>query len=345
MYFTFVNKMPKEVLIYGDIDEYSSAEFITSINEQLSLNANSEFTVRINTNGGSPEYTWGMISKFKEINAKSVQIDGKAYSMGLFFACYTDNVKALDVSNFILHRAAYPSWIENDENYFTDSMRSNLASINKSLRAAFEAKVDVQKFENLKSVKDKGITLDMVFSMDSRIDVSLTAKEAKQIGLVNEIISITPSIKAEIESKLKNKMIAVSAKYSSEAQLTENQKKIKNQNMTIEQLKAEHPALFAQVVALGVEQERDRVEACMAFIDVDAVGVKAAIESGKNLSQKQMADFAIKAFSKEALNNNVIESAATIITPAPEAPLTDSEIEAKKEKDAIAAAVKNVKIN
>jgi hypothetical protein len=71
--------------------------------------------------------------------------------------------------------------------------------------------------------------------------------------------------------------------------------------MTIEQLKAEHPALFAEVLALGIAKEKDRVEACLAFIEVDAAGVKAAIESGKDLSQKQMADFALKAVSAGTL--------------------------------------------
>jgi hypothetical protein len=75
--------------------------------------------------------------------------------------------------------------------------------------------------------------------------------------------------------------------------------------MNLEKLKAEHPAIYAEAVAIGVKQgiaeEKDRVEACLVFNEVDPAGVKAAIEAGKPLSQKQMADFSLKALSKNQL--------------------------------------------
>jgi len=295
--------MPIEVLIYGGIDECTSAEFIEEINEALAEDVSSDIVVRLNTPGGSPEYAWGMIAKFSELQGKkSVKNDGKSYSMGLYFNCYAENCSALDVTQFILHRAAYPSWVECDENCFTDAMKTNLANINKSLRKAFESKVDVAKFENLKSVKDKGITLDQVFSMDSRIDIPLTAKEAKQIGLINEIITITPSIKAEIES-FEKRAFSVTAKYNGKIEAKEVEKfnQPKNKIMTIETLKAEHPSVYAQVLALGIAQEQDRVNACLVFIDADVKGVKEAIASGKSLSATQMAEFTMKAVSAATL--------------------------------------------
>lgn len=212
-----------------------------------------------------------MIAKFNELTGvKKVKNDGKSYSMGLFFNCYVENASALDVSNFLLHRAAYPQWIEQDPEYFNQAMRENLAAINKSLRAAFEAKVDVAKFEKL-----KGVTLDEVFSMESRIDVNLTAAEAKKIGLINEIITITPKIKAEIEANLNNYTVGIAAKYT-EAKINNpiNNNNQKKSIMTIEQLKAEHPAVYAQALALGVEQEKDRVGSIMAFNDIDPEAVK-----------------------------------------------------------------------
>ncbi len=321
--------MPTEVLIYGGIDECTSAEFIEEINEALVLDPSTEIIARLNTPGGSPEYAWGMIGKFAELQGKkSVKNDGKSYSMGLFFNCYVENASAFDTTQFLLHRAAYPNWIESTPEYFTEAMQTNLASINKKLRAAFEAKVDVAKFENLKSVKDRGITLDQVFSMDSRIDVPRTAKEAKQIGLINEIMTITPSIKAELDIKSKKYSASIAAKYNVEVEAEDKNTEIeKPKTMTIEKLKAEHPAVFAQILALGVEQEKDRVQACLVFMDADPKGVKAAIESGKALSATQMAEFSMKAISAATMSKIEAENPETKTPGAPEAVKTEKEKE------------------
>ena len=330
MCYFYANKMAKEILIYGSIDECTSASFIEEINEALEEDANSEFVVRINSNGGSPEYTWGMIAKFNELKgAKSVKNDGKSFSMGLYFNCYVENASALDVSQFLLHRAAYPSWIENDPEYFSDAMRSNLENINKKLRAAFEAKVDVTKFENLKSVKDKGITLDKVFSMEGRLDVMLTAKEAKQIGLINEIINITPTIKAEIESKVNNYTVGVAAKYNEVIIEDKQIQKPKTKTMTIEQLKAEHPAVYAQALALGVAGEKDRVGSIMAFNEIDPDLCLATIKSGASFTETQKSELMIKGMSKLVLAKTKEESAAPVVTEEVKTGETEKEVNAK----------------
>lgn len=316
--------MPTDILIYGRIDEYSATAFFENVNEELEENPEAEIVVRINSEGGSPEYTWGMIAKFNELTGKkSVKNDGKSYSMGLYFNCYVENAIAYDTTQFILHRAAYSNWIESDPEMFSDSMRSNLENINKKLRAAFEAKVDVSKFENLKSVKAKGITLDKVFSMDSRIDVALTAKEAKQIGLINEVVQLTPSIKAEIESHIgANASYEVQSFKKENLQITQPKKQ---KPMTIETLKAEHPALFAQIVALGVDGERNRVAAAMVYNDIDPIAVKALIESGKDLSQKDMAEFGLKATHKMMAENIKKDSPVAVVTA--EVPVLETEKE------------------
>lgn len=320
--------MPKELLLYGSINEFSSQEFIECVN---AIEDNTQpLTMRVNSGGGSPEYGWGMIAKFAEYpGPKNIKVDGQAHSMALYSLCYTQDVEALDVATFTLHRAAYPSWYENDPEYFDEASRAQLDSINKSLRAALEAKIDVAKFEELKGVKLKD-----VFSMDSRIDVNITAAEAKKIGLIKNVIKITPQKQAEIDSLFSQIM----AKHTPVSTNNQVKPKTKN-NMTIEQLKAEHPALYAQVVAEGVAQERDRVEACMAFIDIDANGVKAAIESGKPLTQKQMADFTVKALSAEKLK--AIEANNPPATPTPTPAINAEEEKAKQAEAFLASARKN----
>jgi len=314
--------MAKELLIYGSVDAFSSSEFIKTFGE---VEAADDLVVRVNTNGGSPEYGWGMVAKFAEHKgSKTVKIDGKAYSMGMFIACYADDVEALDVSEFLLHRAAYPQWFENDPEYFTETLRSNLERINKSLRAAFESKVDVAAFESLKGVKLKD-----VFAMDSRLDVFFTAQEAKKIGLVKTINQITPKKRAEIDSRMEAAARHMGISIAAVVPAHSNPQSIPSPNtnkMTIEQLKAEHPALYAAAVQDGVAQERDRVEACLVFLDIDPKGVKAAIENGKPLTAKQMAEFTLKAANPKALAALEKESApATETAEAPAKPQTEAE--------------------
>ena len=286
-----------EFLIYGQINSYTSSEFITSMNE-----ADGDITVRINSGGGEPDYGWGMVAKFKEYEGnKTVKIDGKAYSMGAYIAMYADNVEALDVSTFMVHRAAYDSWFESSE-YFTAELKANLGNINKSLEAAFRARVDVEKFENLKDVKVKDI-----FSMDDRIDVFLTAKEAKKIGLVSKIIKITPSKAAEINSHVK---IAASTDSDLTVEAPE-QKPTKqdiqtqtNTKMNKSELREKHPELFAEIVGLGVEQEQERVSAWAKWSEIDPALAMKGIEGKDEIKASNISEFqvaALKALQKKGV--------------------------------------------
>lgn len=299
--------MPKEVLIYGRIDSYSSTEFFKNIGEALKDNQDETIVIRINTNGGEPEYGWGEIARIQELKNKIIKVDGKAHSMGLFALCYVEDVEALDVSQFLLHRAAYPSWFESDPNYFTDVYKSNLANINANLEKAFRNKIDVAVFEEMKGVKVKDI-----FSMDGRIEVNLTAAEAKKIGLVKSILKITPAKQAELSS------IAASAGIQFEdikiaAENENNPTQIKN-NMTLEEFKSKHPEAYNQIFAAGQAAEKDRVGAWMAFIDVDTEHVSKAIKEGKIMSQTDMAELSRKSYAAEALKKVEADTTKTVTT-------------------------------
>lgn len=328
-----------EVLLYGSINEYSAREFILAMNE----NAEQEIDVRINSGGGSPEYGWGMVTKFIEHqSAKKIKIDGQAHSMALFFLCYADDAEAIDTTQLCLHRAAYPEWYEGS--FMDDAAWSNLDKVNKSLRAALEAKIDVKKFEALPIMKGK--TLDDIFSNETRLEVYLSAQDAKKIGLINRVIKITPDKKAEVLSLMKKSMsekeyVSIAAQVFKDAEVeTENPK---NKNiMTIEKLKAEFPALAAQLVAegeaAGIAKEKDRVGSWMAFVDVDAKAVSEGIKSGASLSQTAMAEFSRKAMSAGAIND-ITEDGKTAKTET-------TEVKAATEKEAkISAFEQEVKDN
>jgi len=325
--------MGNEILLYGSIESETVTEFIN----QLNLLDSQDVTIRIASNGGNPEYGFGVIAKIQEHAQKAkvnIKVDGKAYSMGAFFLAYVDNAEALDVSEFLIHRAAYPVWYENDSDWFDDATKGNLERINKSLRAALEAKIDVAKFEEITDY-----TLDQIFSMDGRIDVYLNAKQAKSIGLISTITKITPAKSAEIASYMTKiaakKTVEMNANLGVAEQTSIN--KPKNKVMTITEFKTQHPDLAAQLIEEGVQEERDRVGAWAAFMAVDSETVLAKIEAGAKMSQKDMAEMAAKSISQHKVSTIAAES-APIITPAAapvaktedEARISEVEIEARK---------------
>ena len=221
-------------------------KFINSVNEF----DGKKLVVRVDTIGGSPMSTYGMVAKLNEFDGDVlVKIDGRAYSSGFFFAAMIKNVEALDVSSFLIHRAAYPKWLE-ESSYFTDSEKENLKRVNAELRKRFEAKVDVEAFEKI-----TGKTLDEIFSMDDRIDVYLSAKEAKKIGLIQKINKLTPTMRAEIDSK----MFDIAANYMPELENTNTKQKTKT--MTVESLKEEHPEVYEAIISAGYSKKEAEIKA------------------------------------------------------------------------------------
>lgn len=305
--------MEKEILIYGPIYDYAASDFVMAVEAAKG----NDIRVRLNTNGGNVEAAWSAICKFSEHkNKKTIIVDGKANSMGLYFLCYVEHSECFDISQFVLHRAAYSSYME-----VSEDDQNSLNNINQKLRTALESKIDVKKFEKL-----KGYTLDQIFSNENRINVTLSAADALAIGLVNKVNPITPEKVAEINAY--NMEVVASTSVSYNVSIPENKKPSK---MTLEELKANHPAIFAEAVKAGVTQERDRVGSFLAFIDIDPVACSKGIKEGEVLTQTAMAEFARKGLSKKSVAELEKEGAAAVATT--EAPVVTITAEQKQEAE------------
>ncbi len=283
--------MAKELYLYSPIYSFVAE----SVLSQLEENMDNDVTLKVLTPGGSVFAAYGIYDKVKEhgnVLGKFIVAD----SAGAFLPLYCKDSECLNVSRFTFHRA--DMFVENDQE------QEFLNGVNKDLRVQMLKKIDPDIWKEV-----TGITIDELFDSKTRIDVTLTATQAKKVGLINRIVNLTPQIEKELAA-FNSKIFNVAAN------ATPQNKPKNNHNMTIDTLKAEHPALFAQVVALGVEKEKDRVESIIAFIEIDPVACKEAIALGKDLTQKQMSEFAIKAFSKDTLE--AIKNASAKDTPTGE---------------------------
>lgn len=323
-----------DVLLYGRIDSDSASTFIEEIDEVAEAADSPNLTVRVNTTGGEPEYAWGAIAKFKEFKGtKSVKNDGQAHSMGLFLNCYCDNRECLDVTEFLLHRCSYPVWIESNPDLFDDAKRGNLERVNKNLQIALENSVDVTKLEAIMAAKtgNTNIKLKDIFSMAGRIEVFLTAPEAKKIGLIDRIVKITPEKTAELTA-LKAGKIFIPAKAA------ETTKPI---TMTKQELQSAHPGVYAEIFnegeTAGATEMKQTAEVWAHYATVDAKMASEGIKSGVAPTPLQIIELTEKKFAKGALKE--VEAGNAIDTP------TDTPVDETKKQAELADWMAGVRAN
>lgn len=273
--------MAKEIYLYSGIYGFVAEEF----NKALEEMQGEDVTFRVSSGGGDVFSGWPMVTKMGEHEGNiKIKVDGMAASMAAFMLPYADEVEAIEVAKIMIHRAGGYAPSDSDKKLLND--------VNVSLRKQFEKRVDADVFKEV-----TGKTIKEIFTAEERIDVWLTAQEAKKIGLVTKVTKLEPRLKAEAETMVN--AIAATAGFDSEAkpfkkEIDSNNKNKKTQIMKIAELKATHPALYAEVLAKGKALELDRVGAFMAFAKVDLEAVKKGIEGGEALTQTAMAEFSVK---------------------------------------------------
>lgn len=322
--------MPKPIPFYNEVDSYSAVEFLTKLDEA----AGEDVLLCISSNGGYTSYAMGMVERWQNYpGKKNVMVHGGAHSVMALFLCFVSGASALETASFVLHRGHYGEWFENSE-WFTQDLKDDLARWNAFAKKSFEAKIDAKKFEEL-----KGISLKEIFTAEKVIDVRLTAKEAKAVGLIESIVKLTPEVKAEISAIMQMKagtgyqrMVAlVNQKVEVQNEESKEKNNPKNKIMTVEEFKAQHPAEYAKAFKAGVDKERDRVNAIMVYNDVDPEGVKAIVKSGDDMTQTQMAEFGRKIQSQAFKGKITEDSKRSVETPAAETQVV-SEADKKKAK-------------
>lgn len=323
------NNDMKEILLYSPIWDFTAERFIEKINE---VPDEEDIMVRLNTPGGSVFAGWSIIGKIQTRKGKvHIAVDGHAASMGFIFAAFGDTVEALDVSRFMIHRAS--GYVENDE------QKEFLASINAELLAKLKKKIDLGKFKEI-----VGDTLDSVFKAEKVRDVWLTAKQAKEIGLVDKIVRLDPGkLKAYTEKFVAfadfddisqgSEIEDQDSPHGSEKEPIINKQDVKQKpkkKMTSKELKNSEPEAYSEIHDAGIEAgskaERDRVKSWLAFIDIDRETVIKAIKDGTEFTQADMAEMTVKATAKKEVDDTETDSAGKVKTDPPDG-------KTKEEKD------------
>ena len=98
-------------------------------------------------------------------------------------------------------------------------------------------------------------------------------------------------------------------KSSTNTSLIKSQKK-----MTKEELKQEHPTVYASIVSEGVTAERERVASWMVYANADMEAVTNGINSGNEITPSQRESLLVKMNSAQMLANLTSDSAKPLIT-------------------------------
>jgi ATP-dependent Clp protease protease subunit len=301
--------MAKELYLYSPIYDFVAEALISQMEE----NKSEDIVIRGNTPGGSVFSGWGIIAKMKEHGGKvTMKVDGSVASMGTFILAFAQEAEALEVSKIHLHRA--DMYINGPED------QAFLDSVNKDLKAKLIQKIDAAKFKEV-----TGFTIDDLFDPDKRLEVWLSAKNAKAIGLISKIVKLNPT---EITA-INRFNVAAESKPD-----TTDPKPQPNKVMTLEEIKAKHPDMYAQIVAEGkkdgTETERKRIQAWESWRHIDAVAVDKGIKEGKDISMSDISEFSAKALSPENLKKLQASNAPDVSTKE-----DDGKVKTEKDKELV----------
>lgn len=284
----------KPLLLYAPIYDYVAEAFVDKMND---IPQDQDIEIWMNCPGGRVFAGWSIIGPLqKRTGKKSMSIFGHAMSMAVYMPLYCDYAEALEVTQFMIHRA--DGYIENPD----DQML--LDNINKDLRKQMESKLNMDVFEEV-----CGCTMNDIFNGQERKDVMLTAKQAKKLGLINSIKKLSQK---EVEAYTEH--FVAFADFSQRSENNESQrsdlnKPIENnqpkilKKMTKSEFQAQHPEVYAAIQKEAIDAERDRVGSYMAFIDIDKENVTKAIKEGAAFTGSVMAEMTVKLSAHVAKSN------------------------------------------
>lgn len=318
----------REILFYSPIWDFTAEALINKINE---VPDEEDIRIRVNSPGGSVFAGWSIIGKMNSRKGKTyISVDGHAASMAFLLTAFADGAEALDVTRFMVHRAS--GYIRTPED------QALLDSINADLLGKLKKRLNLDMFKEI-----AGKTLDEIFKAEEVINVWLTSRQAKDIGLIDKIERLNPKkltaytnqvvafIDFEdtsqgseaIDPQGSEEIIPGNESQGSEEKPENkiNVEQKQEKKMTKKEFKASDPEAYAEIMAEGataaVKAEQDRVKSWLAFLDIDRDNVIKAIKDGTEFTQSVMAEMTVKLTAKKEATDIEDDGADGIATDPP----------------------------
>lgn len=111
----------------------------------------------------------------------------------------------------------------------------------------------------------------------------------------------------------------------------------KSKKMNKAELKSTHPDVYAEILAEGVSNEKERVASWMAYNEADPKAVAEGIVSGKDITPSQSHGFLVALASKGKVDKLVNDNVKPIITNETSTEQPENEDATEKEKELKAA--------
>lgn len=350
---------------------YISASKLT---KELDSASGDDVELYINSGGGSVFAGSEVYTVLKEYPGKvTAKITGVAASAASFLAMGADEIKMSPTSQMMIHNAATGTDGDKNVHYSNGNM---LSSVDVGITNAYRLKTG-RTMDDLLDLMNKTTWMNAQQAVEFGFaDGILFDDENALVAVTNSISGeIPPDVEAKLRDILVSAMFKGGAKNDSDKpnlfdgldlssiipqasnsletgvgqqENAEPQNKEEEQPMKLDELKAQHPELYNEVMNLGVTQERNRITELNALAGAPGAAeiVAKAIEDGKTAGETAME--IVKA-SKERIsdeakrrNQDALNSGIDKVDPdeAPGAP--NPEAASQAEADALAEEINNL---
>ena len=300
--------MKRYLYIYEQITEITAEK----INRQIQWaeeDGESELNIRLMTPGGFTASGIAMLNRITSFQGKiNLFIDGDVSSFGAFMMLFSDYTEMSDMAESMFHKAAYPSWYEPTEEQIENLNREN---------KRFKSKMEKRLGEAGKELIEK------VFNKEKREDVYLTANQLKKLGLVDKIVRIEPKQKVAFQENFYKQMLSE----NDNDRNNNTNENLETKKMEVkEKLEKAVKEAYAKGLESGKKAELDRISGWKAWEEIDKEAVKTGIESGLEISQKDISELSVKAAKQALLQNHTEDN----VPELPSDSVTDKANEEKK---------------
>lgn len=244
--------------------------------------------------------------------ATEMRLVGQAASMGSYLALAGDKTVVEDNAVFMIHNVRGLSMGDHNDLRKSADTFERLSSL---LAKAYVAKTG-KSLEDIRAMMDEETFLfgdEIVEQGFADEVVESTTDTDKETALAIAQEAIADCVKTMKDSeKVKDDMEKVAAMLGSAPTAPKKtqplpmaEKKTEVRTMDLAQLKAEHPAVFAEAVAVGVAQELDRVSAHLVMGEQSGdmeTATKAVLE-GSEMSMTMQAKYMSAAMNRKDIEN------------------------------------------